>query len=364
MDGAWINSGIQMSIPDEVSAFTEAVEDLDEKMNDIYVSEGERVEAEEARVAAEGTLDESTEPVSGSGRLYYEYLRQASETARATAERDRLEAEGVLDETQIPAVGTGRKYAEYLRNIAEQTRKNTEGVGATDADCADGTRRKNEAGRVAAELARVAAESARAAAESGRNAAYEAAEAVRDGLFDTAEEARSGEWDEIKAEVTDAISDAEDATSAANTAAGNATTAASSADTAATAANNAATAANTAAEEAAEAISSLATEEISETAESGAITLSLKNNTVYTVKDDEAINTIKISKVNLNKKITGVAYIVFLSEDSGLTFQDATNTIQWLNTEVSSYHFEQNKWYVITIRKVGGLVLGEVGAIV
>ena len=201
IEGIWIknshellNSGWTRSISRARKDRIFKVSDVEEECTDYNEDEGHVVEASHEINIATGTTSYGYDGMSA-----YETAVFNGSTAKTEKEwidtyekaEDRVNYEMDPDndgeeqgdhESWAHKVDVNWNEKEAARQTAENTRKAAEGIGATDADCAPGSRRKNESIRIERESARVTAEETRSSNENTRKAkeaARQAAENIR-----------------------------------------------------------------------------------------------------------------------------------------------------------------------------------------
>lgn len=163
--------------------------------------------------------NESIRVANESTRQSQEGTRQSNETTRGQKETARQKAEGQLGSSD-PDYDTSRIKNELDRQEAESRRQTNEGIGATDAECAAGSRRKNESIRQTNEATRQAQEGsatdepsasgsrwARYKYNEGTDAGSEAGDASRwgkfkeqEGTLDSSEADDGSRWGQYKEE--------------------------------------------------------------------------------------------------------------------------------------------------------------------
>lgn len=155
------NYPVLLGLINDVSTSIQSIEGATDGEEERVAAELLRVDAELARVIAEGerVTAETSRTDAESARVTVEGERVTAETTRSDAESSRVLAE------------SARETAEGLRNDAETTRIFNAGVmvdNETDRIAAETTRSDSETARVTAESNRALAETARVDAESAR----------------------------------------------------------------------------------------------------------------------------------------------------------------------------------------------------
>lgn len=140
-------------VPVDKSAL-EAYAALNTKNKEVSAAEDDRQEAE-----GQGDYSDTT---------LYPNTRRAKEAARQAAETERIQNEGSGGPSSA-GYSTSRIKMETDRQNAETQRQTNEGVGETDAECAVGSRRKNESIRQSNEETRQANEETRQTQEGTPN---------------------------------------------------------------------------------------------------------------------------------------------------------------------------------------------------